>query len=193
MVRWIGQETERDLNWQVVDLHAPVRELHDAQILYMAGNQPLKLTEEDETKLRQFCEEGGMILGNADCGNPDFAAGFRKLGTRLFPAYDFRELPANHPIFTNEQYPRSLWKTPPDVLSLGNGVREMMLLVSNSDPARFWQLQEGGKHDFSFQLADDLFLYSVDKEDLLEKGKTYLIYPNPAIVPTHHQICPVAV
>jgi hypothetical protein len=183
VVHWIARQTERDLNWQIVDLHAPVRELHDAPILYIAGNQVLKLTRDDEAKLKTFCEEGGIILANADCGNLGFANSFRKLGRRMFPAYEFRELPADHPIFTNEQYPRTGWKSPPSVLSLGNGVREMMILIGTADPARRWQMQETGNRDSSFQLADDIFLYSVDKANFQEKGKTYLVDADSSVTP----------
>jgi len=97
--------------------------------------------------------------------------------------YEFRELPPDHPIFTNEQYRRTDWKTPPSILSLSNGVRELMILYPDSDPARWWQLQEvTGREEF-FQSADDIFLYAVDKQNLLKKGETYLVYPDATIVP----------
>ena len=119
LTRWISKQIERDLNWQIVNLEAPVRELHDAPILYIAGNQVLDFSTEEKAKLKQFCEEGGIILGAPDCGRIDFATSFRKLGSALFPNYEFRELPSNHPIYTDEQYPKSKWKSPPKVLVEG--------------------------------------------------------------------------
>jgi hypothetical protein len=181
LVHFVGQETERDLNWQIVNLSAPRAELHDAPILYLAGNQALNFTPDEQSRLKQFCEEGGLILGNADCGSSDFSQSFRKLGTTLFPDYEFRELPPDHPIFTNEQYRRTDWKTPPSILSLSNGVRELMILYPDSDPAKYWQLQEvTGREEF-FESADDIFLYAVDKQNLLKKGETYLVTPNPDV------------
>ena len=182
-VDWIAREIEGVLNWQIVDLKTPLLELHDAPILYVAGNQSLKFTPEEEEKLRQFCEEGGIILANADDSAVDFANSFRALGTKLFPEYEFRELPAEHPIYTNEQWKRSQWKSPPTVLSLGNGVREMMILLPTSDPGRSWQLNETVGHEEPFQFADNLFLYATGKENLQEKGKTYVVYPDENIHP----------
>jgi hypothetical protein len=181
IVHWISKQIERDLNWQIVSLKAPSRELHDAPVLYLAGNQDLKFTAEEETKLKQFCQDGGILMANADCGTAAFADAFRKLGTKLFPQYEFRELPPDHPIFTNEQYLRTRWKNPQPVLALSNGVRELMILLPTNDPAKYWQLQEVSGREEGFQLADNVFLYSVDKQNLLEKGKTYLVSPDEKI------------
>jgi hypothetical protein len=93
LVRWLGRQSERDLNWQIVNLSVPLDELFDARILYVSGDQPLSFTEAEMAKLKQYVEDGGLILGNANCGNMGFAASFRKLGAELFPPYEFRELP----------------------------------------------------------------------------------------------------
>src|SRR6185437_10449718 len=107
-------------------LKVSVDELHDAPILYISGSQELVLSNQDIEKLRQFVEQGGMILGNADCNNKQFVQSFQKLGTKLFPKYEFRKLSANHPIF-DEQYHAVKWKKHPTVLGLSNGIREMIL------------------------------------------------------------------
>jgi Domain of unknown function (DUF4159) len=180
-VHWMSRETERDLNWQIVNLSGESRDLHDAPVLYIAGSEALHFTADEENKLRQFCEDGGLILGQADCGSFAFANTFRKLGSTLFHSYEFRELPAGSPIYTNEQYLRSKWKSHPSVMALSNGVRELMVLLPNGDPAKFWQLQEVSGHEEDFQLADNIFLYAVDKQNLLVKGKRYVMTVDPKI------------
>src|SRR5207248_11193277 len=156
-----------ELRWQIVSLaQSSVDEFHEAPILYISGNQPVSFSDEQKKKLKQFIDEGGIVLGNADCGNAgkDFAVAFRKVGSELFPAYEFRELPESHAIYTAEQYPRAKWKNKPSVLSLGNGVRELMILLPQADAAKWWQLQLVGGHEESWQLAADIVLYSVDKK-----------------------------
>jgi len=180
LVKWMSKENERYLNWQIVNLKVPIEDLHDSPILYLAGDQLLNFSKDEMAKLQQFVEQGGMILGNADCNSNVFATSFRKLGTKLFPSYEFRDLPADHPIYTLEQFPRAKWRSKPQVLGLSNGARELMILIPNGDPSKFWQMEVvGGREEF-WQLPDDIFLYSIDKQNLRTKGDTYVVKLNSA-------------
>jgi len=175
LAHWVGKQTERFLNWQVVTLAGAPEDLHDAPILYLAGDQVLSFSKGETEKLRLFVEQGGLILGNADCASKAFSDSFRRLGKEIAPAYEFRELPADHPIYTVEQFQRANWKNKPSVLGLSNGARELMLLVPQADPARAWQMQIYGGKEELHQLAGDIFLYSVDKRDLRTKGESYVV------------------
>ena len=180
IARWVGKQREKDLNWQIVNLRAPVEELHDAPILYISGRDALTFTAEEEAKLRQYVEEGGMILGHADCGNKSFADSFKNLGQKLFPAYEFRELPSTHPIYTNQQFRRKDWPSSPFLLGLSNGVRELMLLFPTADPGRAWQTRAfaGAQREPLAQVMANTFFYSVDKQ-VLYKGESYLVTADP--------------
>ncbi|HEY8667285.1 MAG TPA: DUF4159 domain-containing protein, partial [Tepidisphaeraceae bacterium] len=184
VVKWAGRQLEKDLNWQIVNLKVEARDLHDAPILYISGMQELRLSEDIAAKLKNFVEQGGLILGNADGGSEEFAKSFMELGKKLFPKYAFRELPANHPIYVEEQYPAKIWKNPPGVMGMSNGSRELMLLIPKEDVAKYWQLNVVERRPEMFQLAADIFLYAVDKQNLLYKGQTYIVTPEPAVVPT---------
>lgn len=183
LVRWTGRALERDLNWQVVNLNVPPEELLDAPILYLAGNGLINVTDAQAAKLRAFVEMGGMIVGNADCNTGIFSNSFRKLGQKLFNAYEFRELPADHVIYA-APFKASTWKVKPQVQGLSNGARELMLLVHNGDPARLWQTRAIKGHEDAWQLPANIFLYACDQKDLKYKGETYLVSRDRAIVPT---------
>jgi hypothetical protein len=179
LAKWMGHRSiEGFFNWQIVNLKVPVEELHDAPILYITGSEALTLSDKDTDKLRLFVQQGGIILGNADCGSKAFSSSFVKLGHTLFPKYEFRRLPVNHPIYVNEQYSAGKWKVKPAVEGLTNGVRELMLLVPDADPSRAWQTESTKTREEAFQLAGNIFLYSVDKENLHAKGRTHLIFPD---------------
>lgn len=185
VARWTGNQIERDLNWQIVNLAAPVRELHDAPILWISGSAALSFKPEEMAKLKQFVEEGGIILGNADCGNRLFADSFRELGHKLFPAYKFEELPVDHPIYTSQQFKRKAWRQAPFLQHLSNGARVLMLLFPNADPARGWQTRSfaGGEREPLAQIMANIFLYAVDKKNLRYKGQTILVEKDPKIKP----------
>jgi hypothetical protein len=89
---------------------------------------------------------GGLILGNADCGNPDFAAAFTALGRRMFPAYEFRVLPAGHPIDTGQPFPDAGWPRRVRLEGLSDGSRELMLLVPHDDLGRGWTRGDAGAY-----------------------------------------------
>ena len=183
--RWIARQIERDLNFQIVNLKAPVEELIEAPILYIAGSDALNFTEEERAKLKAYVEQGGMIVGNADCGKKVFAESFTKLAEQLFPAYKLRELPENHPIFTEELFRRSEWKTVPEVLGLTNGARELMLLFPSQDPARSWQTRSfDGEKEAHAQLMTNLVLYAVEKKNLRYKGEVVTVAKNEKVKAT---------
>ena len=175
--RWVGKALESPLNWQVVNLRATAGDLHEAPLLYMAGGRAPKLSGEDAAKLRAYLEDGGLLVGHADCRSPEFAKGFKELGESMFPGRKFRPLEATHPIYTNETFPRGKWKQKLSLDGLSNGARELMVLLPMDDPAREWQSQSftSAKTDTDGQVMIDLFLYAVDKEGSRRRGETYLV------------------
>jgi len=114
-----------------------------------------------------------MILGNADCGSRIFSASFEKTGTTKFPKYEFRQLAASHPIYT-EQYLASKWKSHPIIRGQSNGIRELMMLVPEADPGRAWQIESTKTREEAFQLAGNIFLYATGKENLAHKARRIL-------------------
>jgi len=66
--RWTGDQMERALNFQIVNLKSRPTSCTMRPILYISGDQQLKFSDEEVAKLRQYIEGGGLIFGNADCG-----------------------------------------------------------------------------------------------------------------------------
>jgi hypothetical protein len=189
--RFIGHETENFFNWQVVNLKVPADELHDAPIMYIAGDQPLDLKKEDDDKLRRYVEQGGLILCNADCMSANFlnsiikdAPGKPCLARRLFPDYEVRKLPNSHPIYTAEMFQKKDWKDNLDLLAVGNGAREFMLIFSGGDPAKYWQTRAIGGRESYHQIMTDIFLYTTEKQAPRFKGQTYIVTENTALKAT---------
>lgn len=183
LARWISGTTEnnRALNWQVVNWSDPSQDWHDAPILYVCGRAALEFSDEQSNQLKQFIEEGGMVLFNGDCGSAaPFVESVFKLGRQLFNS-DFRDLPPDHPIYTAEEFHRNQWKNAPQLLGLSNGARELMLLVPNADLSAAWQADTPLIRPEAFQLATNIFLYAVDKQHLRAKGDSYLVTPNPEL------------
>jgi hypothetical protein len=148
LAHFTGHNMEVLLNWQIVNLASPVEDWHDAPILYLAGSRALDLTPYEESKLKLYVEQGGMIVANAEAptafgpaaqrGKSAFPDSVRAMGRRLF-GRDFRKLPPTHPILADQSYRSNRWPGDPGIEGLSNGVREMMVLLTN-DPGRAWQM-----------------------------------------------------
>jgi len=184
VVRWMGKEIEHDLNWQITDLAGRPEDMLDAPILYVAGSKPPVFTTDERDKLKRYAELGGLIFGHADCASASFATAFRKLGTDLFPGYEWRELPDNHPIYTRQQFLRTTWKVKPRLVGLSNGSRELMLLLPQGDAGAAWQTLAAARKPELFQLMSSIFQYTIDKANYRRKGETWVLAPDPKIKPT---------
>lgn len=182
--RWFGRQIcVPNFNWQVIDFLAPLEEMHDSPIIFISGNQALSFTPNEKARLRQFVRQGGLILGHADCSDTKFASSFDRLGVELFPAYQFRDLPNDHLIYTvqynlpqNDRFPR--------VQGISNGVRELMLLLRN-DPGKFWQIRNFGSAQSKAlsELVGNIYLYAGGKRNLpgRVKGINHLVPRDPAV------------
>ena len=180
LTAFAGPQAEVFLQWQIVNFSVPPKELHDAPILYVSGNLELRPAFEEARKLKAFVEEGGMILGNADCGRPAFAQSFESLGLALF-GRPFRDIPADHPIYTHQQFNASHWRTRPRLRGLSNGARELMVLIPDADLARRWQDRNARKsHPEAYELGTDIFQYAVDRS-VWNKGESHMVEPDPKV------------
>jgi hypothetical protein len=135
----------------------------------------MKVSDDGVARLRRYVEEGGLILGNADCGREEFSRSFRALGKRMFPHYAFRALPSSHPLMSNQGFRADRWKERVVVEGLGNGARELMLLIPSADAGRAWQEGAVRTREHLFQLASNIFLYATDKQVERVKGQTHLV------------------
>ena len=106
---------------------------------------------------------------------------FKALGKKLFPQYQWKQTPLNDFVY-NEQFKSFRFK--PVVWELTNGVRKLMVVIPEADPSRAWQTKSNGTKEDLFGLGDNIFLYAVDKKNLMNKGETYLVKANEKIVPT---------
>ncbi len=177
LTQWTGEQIEGNLNWQLVNLKVSPEELRDAPILYLAGDQALHLPDAEEIKLKTFVTEGGIILANADYNSPAFSKSFQELGTKLF-GYPFRELEGNSPILTEQGH---LTRGRIKAVALSNGIRELMILLEGGDAGKVWQNPPNIPKPEAFAWGANIFLYSVDKKNLLYRGQSNLVTLNPAI------------
>jgi uncharacterized protein DUF4159/prenyltransferase/squalene oxidase-like repeat protein len=104
LVGRVERQWKRDLAWQTFDLRkSTVEHLLEAPVLFLSGSQSLKLSPDDEAKLKEYINQGGFLLAEAcngdGCKGDQFDADFRALMKRLFPESQLRRLPPDHAVW----------------------------------------------------------------------------------------------
>ena len=115
--------------------HSPI------PLLYVSGHDAFEFTDEQRAAIRQYVIDGGTILGDACCGQPAFAAAFRKEVLKMFPDRSFDILEVDHPIYhafypyANSHYvnydgaARNEFQGPPQLLGMNIGCRTAVILT----------------------------------------------------------------
>jgi len=183
---WIEDRIERKLNWQIINLSvANIADLHDSSILYVTGSEKLSFTDKEKAVLKQYVEEGGLIIATADTGKANFSNSFRELAKQLFPAYEFSQLGENvdHPMLAMQNFPAKMWKRKLKIEGISNGSRLLMVLLPSDDISRTLQRRDSNRPE-AFEFMANAFLYSVDKVGARFKGQTHVVRPNSGVVST---------
>lgn len=104
MTVFMSKLWNRKLNWQVVDVRAAsVTDLMQAPILHMSGHQAPNLSPGQKKLLRQYIDQGGVLVVDANCSLPGFDRGFRDLCKEIFPepGAELHPLDPEHGVWTS--------------------------------------------------------------------------------------------
>lgn len=138
-IHFMRHAAERHMNWQIVDSQAPLSDLREAPILYIASDRPLELSETQRNNILSYVNEGGLLLLVNEGKGDAFTRSAIALCKDLWPSYSFRDLPKEHPIISNN-FPMNGWTDP--IRGLSNGVRELVVMFPSGDVS--WKWQAGG-------------------------------------------------
>jgi hypothetical protein len=148
------------VTWQVLDLNKAraansTEQLRQAPVLYISGADAHQFTDLDAALLRSYVDQGGFILGVANCPEKHanaFEASFRELVQKMYPQGDvtLEPLPEEHIVW------RSEYLIPPsrfDLLGADVGCRTS-IIFSRDDLSCLWdKLTEPTPKQWSPKLA----------------------------------------
>jgi hypothetical protein len=168
LCNWMGEQHETTLNWQIINLRVPVKEWHDAPIVYISGSVEPKFSPEEIAKLRQFVFQGGSIFSCTECGDATskFAVGIRQVYQQVLPEYEMVEIPPTHAIYT-KKVQNDL--KGPKLFMITNGIRPLVI-HADEDLPKAWELNQTGTHSDDFKIAENIFMYLSDKGKLRKRG-----------------------
>ncbi len=100
------EQAGHDLNIRVethpklIDIQDPA--LFDYAVVFIHGRYAFRLTDGERDALREFVKRGGLLFGDAICGNEAFAESFRREMGIIFPKHPLENIPPRDPIWTNK-------------------------------------------------------------------------------------------
>ena len=181
LTRWISDTFEKTVNWQIVNLKVPVKELHDAPILYISGAEAPQFTDKQLDKLREFVWQGGCLLSVTECKGKAFSQGIKEVYGKLFGQYELTPVGKDHPIYS-AHFPLN---GVPELSILSNGVRPLAI-HTEVDLAKSWQLRNTVTERGAFQTAANIFMYVTDPKALRHRGTSH--WPEPKGGSVAHRI-----
>ncbi len=127
LTRKLGNITEAQLNWQVVEIDADPLLWLDAPVAYVASDTPLDIGEAAMASLKTYLDLGGILVATPDNAAPGFDESVREIAKKLYPDLAFERAGPDHPLM-GLVFPVELTEdNRPWVLS--NGVRDLIVLA----------------------------------------------------------------
>jgi hypothetical protein len=117
LMRFLGKRVGGNFcGWRTVSSEAPLSDYLAAPILHVTGRGPLRMLAASFPRLKEYVQQGGLILADAQDGDASFADSVRRLLADQFPESKFEPMDAEHPVY------RAVYrvaKTDLEVMNLG--------------------------------------------------------------------------
>ncbi len=160
---WMGccldRRSSSRINWQIINQWAQEDEWHDASILYVTGSQKPWFSESRTYRLRDFVDHGGMIFS---CSQGEaFDKEMKRSYDYIFPEYELRTLPADHPLYSlfYKLLDKETGQPRVKFQYIHNGVR-ILALHLDEDISKLWQLNHPGQDRWAFEAGINVVMYA---------------------------------
>ncbi len=96
----------RELSSQVV-VDSPIisierKSLEESLVVYLSGRRKFLFSDQEKATLREYFQNGGALIGDAVCGNQEFADAAREQLSEILPGSAWKKVANDHPMLTNE-------------------------------------------------------------------------------------------
>jgi hypothetical protein len=135
LTRFLSDQREAELNWQVVDLDTPPVGWLRAPVLYLSLEDPVKLTDEQLAAIKRYLDLGGLLMVNPEGRSSGrLMRWVEQWAKQLYPEYEFEEVEAEHPFASLiTDLSRGRGRLRPQLRTLSNGARDLIVV-----PTRDW-------------------------------------------------------
>jgi hypothetical protein len=146
LTRYLSDQREAELNWQVVGLDTPAEDWRAAPLLYLSLDEVPQLTAEQTAAIRRYLDLGGLLFINPEPRNPARLVRWaERWAAELYPDYEFEPVEAEHPfasLVTDLSGGRGRLRS--QMRTLSNGVRDL-IVMPRDDWGYLFQAGEAGQ------------------------------------------------
>jgi len=174
LTRWIAQETEAALSWQIVSFDDEPHEWLGAPLLYLASNEALPWSEDSQAlaNVKRYLDLGGLLLAVNEGKTRAFGRSVQRAARSMYPRYAWRVLPPDHWAYGLHFPVRS---HRPPLRALSNGVRELIILAPDRDLSAPLQVRD--EDHGAFPTASNIYLYASE----MNRPRPRLARPSTAV------------
>ena len=176
---WLTKTYETPLNWQVVNIRSPMSDWLNAPLVLITGHNDPHFTKAQVAKLRQYVQDGGLVLCSPDGRSARFRNAMLKYGQEVVHhrykaricaprGYLYTTLPERH----KPRFHR--------FMAISNGIRYLWI-VSPIDLGAIWQAHQFARRDY-WTIPANIYYYAIGKGALSNRLHS-LVVPPPTSSP----------
>ena len=167
LVRFLGKRVGGDfVDWRTLDCDAPLPAYLAAPILHVTGRGALRMLAASLPRLREYVEQGGLVLADAQGGDAAFTDSIRRLFATPLPDSKFEPMDAEHPIY------RAVYRVPPADLEVMNlGCRAAVILAPKG-LGDAWAAADPDRASDALWLGENLAAYATGLSALPDRLAT---------------------
>jgi hypothetical protein len=155
LVRFLGYRVGGvPVAWQTVRSDAPLPDFMAAPILQVAGRGTLRMIPAALPHLKEYVEQGGLLLFDAEGGDKDFLESVRRILSEQFPQSKLEPLPPDHPIAT------AVHKVGAEGLEIMNVGCRASIVVATQGLAEKMAAEDPASPGDSLRLGENLAVYA---------------------------------
>lgn len=173
LTRYLSNNFETPITWQVVPADMSGYELLDAPILWLSASDSFKFSDKQVTNLRNYIDGGGLLVINLEKPSAAVQRSVRILSDALFGEnQEMQPLERDHPLFSVHESLRPNFR----VNMVTNGIRPLMFVILNDIGET---LEDNQTNDPAFQFMSNLYLYVKGRVATAGRLESHVVEPEP--------------
>ncbi len=165
LTRTLSDQLEVELGWQLINAESDSSLWLNAPVAYLASDKSLTFSAAESANLEYYLDLGGILIATPDSNSQGFSGAIRSLAKTIYPEYEFKRAPADHPLLGLIHQVDLPESKRPWILS--NGARDLIVLASD-DWGMDLQRQQGGQPSQAQLIMANLYAMVTDRGKTVE-------------------------